>query len=127
MMYRFSEQARTNNRYKQNDSHSSLGQGDNRSGRRVGSAAGRRPVTSCNSSEKNDDRRRTVAVRTRTPIPSRSGPPGYGEGQSQLRVSERLTKLTGFPLSGIEIADTGAVNAWVVRQPEPGEVSVTIE
>ena len=47
------------------------------------------------------------------------------EGQSQLRVSERLTKLTGFPRSGIEIADTGAVNAWVVRHPEPGDVSVT--
>jgi len=82
-------------------------------------------VTSCNRSEKNDGRRRTVAVHTPTPIPSRSRPPGFGRSQSQLRVSERLTKLTGFALSGIEIAETGAVNAWVVRQPEPGEVSVT--
>ena len=64
-------------------------------------------------------------ARAPTPLKSQSAPPGFGKAQSQLRVSERLTKLTGFPLSGIEIADTGAVNAWVVRQPEPGEVSVT--
>jgi len=82
MMYRFSEQARTN-----------------------------RPVTSCNGSEKNDDWRRTVAVPTRTPNPESERSSWIRKGQSQLRVSERLTKLTGFPLSGIEIADTGAVNA----------------
>lgn len=82
-------------------------------------------VTSCNRSEKIDDRRRPVPFALGTPLPSRSCPTGSGDGQSQSRESKRLTKVTGFALSVIEIAATGAVNAWVVRQLDPGEVSVT--